>query len=170
MAETAAPGTTVVTERHPIAHGERVAAAVEAEEEALRRGGCVVRLAGLYSEVRGPHRVYLSRRELPGNASRLVNLVHVDDAARSVVAALEKGLAARGRVFLVADGEPVSRKDIARLALELEEYRGREMPVFEEENGPLEGKVYDCSWTRQQLGWSPRFRSFRHFVEERARR
>ena len=74
-----------------------------AEEAVLARGGNVLRLAGLYNDMRGPHSYWLKQTintaqseisdgataaavVLPTNANGIVNLLHYEDAARAVVA------------------------------------------------------------------------------------
>ena len=43
-----------------------------------------------------------------------INLIHYDDAARVVVAALlsPKSVRREGKLYLVSDGTPITRKDI----------------------------------------------------------
>lgn len=76
----------------------------------------ILRLAGLYGPGRVPHLDKLLAGEpLPVPAEGWLNLIHVDDAARIVVAA-DAWLAAQGpadgpHVFCVTDGTPVRRRD-----------------------------------------------------------
>ena len=53
----------------------------DAEERLLAAGALVVRLAGLYDQDRGPHRVYLRNRTSSRRPDGLVSLIHYDDAA-----------------------------------------------------------------------------------------
>jgi transposase-like protein len=68
---------------------------LDAEQEVLRRGGRVIRLAGLYSLNRGAHTYWLQQtaqgKTIETNANGVLNLIHYEDAARFVVAALEAG-------------------------------------------------------------------------------
>lgn len=66
-----------------------------AEEAVLARGGNVMRLAGLYTERRGPHSYWLNKaREgagtelgvIQGSADGQLNMLHYEDAASAVVA------------------------------------------------------------------------------------
>lgn len=61
----------------------------------------MIRLAGLYTETRGPHAYWLHKSRdavmanlsvsvLPGSALDLVNMLHYDDAAGAVIAFLQK--------------------------------------------------------------------------------
>jgi nucleoside-diphosphate-sugar epimerase len=78
----------------------------------------VVRLAGLYGPGRMVRRLSVERGEpIPGSADHLLNLVHVDDAAAAILAALERGEG--GRVYLVCDDRPVSRREYYGLMAEL---------------------------------------------------
>ena len=61
---------------------------IEAEEQILQREGSVIRLAGLYSEKRGPHAFWLQTGAVTGSPDGIVNLVHYDDAASACFKAL----------------------------------------------------------------------------------
>ncbi len=70
----------------------------------------VVRLAGLYGPGRVIGRRALEQGEtLPGSGSDWLNLVHGDDAARALCAAMARGPAARP--LLISDGMPVRRME-----------------------------------------------------------
>ena len=110
------------------------------ESEALLRGrlggrGRVLRLAGLY----GPGRL-ISRREtlmaatpLAGRPEAWLNLIHVDDATRAVVAASTVETdGARDGTWLVCDDRPVRREEyFGRLA----ELFGAPPPTFDPARG-----------------------------------
>jgi nucleoside-diphosphate-sugar epimerase len=92
----------------------------------LGKHSAILRLAGLYGPGRVPHVEKLRAGEpLPVPHDGWLNLIHVDDAARIVVAA-ESWLAQRGsprdatsdgpHIFCVADGCPVRRDDYYREA------------------------------------------------------
>lgn len=80
-----------------------------------RWSAVVLRFSGLY----GPGRV-LRRRELqrgepiPGDPSRLLNLVHIDDAAQAAEAAIEAERP--DPLFIVSDDRPVERREYFELA------------------------------------------------------
>ena len=86
-----------------------------------RRRGVILRMAGLYGPGRVPHLDKLRAGEpLPVPSDGWLNLIHIDDAARIVVAA-DASLADRGscdgpHVFCIADGAPVRRDDYYREA------------------------------------------------------
>ena len=78
-----------------------------------------LRLAGLYGPGRIPRRAALLAGEaIPAPSEGYLNLIHVDDAARVVLAAEER--ARPPRLYLVSDGHPPSRAEyyaeLARLA------------------------------------------------------
>lgn len=157
------------------AESERAGRLFKAETAALTRPeGRVVRLSGLYSLERGAHSFYLRAssegKTLSGRGGSFVNLVHYEDAARMVVAVLERG--SRGgpdarRVFLAADCSPVMRSEIAEEALAHPAYAGGRMPEFEE-TGPLVVKTYNNSASREELGWQPVWDNFAVFLKEDA--
>ena len=64
---------------------------VDPKECARRVGGTVLRLAGLYNADIGPHAYWWKTGKVSGAPNGLLNLVHYDDAASAVVAALNKG-------------------------------------------------------------------------------
>ncbi len=70
----------------------------------------VLRYAGLYGPGRVIRRQAIERGEpLPGDPERTLNLVHIDDAARAAVQALQRpGLA---NVFNVCDDRPAPRRE-----------------------------------------------------------
>ena len=71
----------------------------------------ILRLAGIY----GPHRLIArldalrAEKPLEVNPDAWLNLIHVDDAVRAVLAVEAAGR--RGRTWLVADDSPVRRRD-----------------------------------------------------------
>ncbi len=124
-----------------------------AEAPVLATGGCVVRLAGLYDALRGPHRVYGRMTESDRRPDGLVNLIQYDDAASLCIAALDANI--RGRVFIGCDDTPITRSDLVRAM----ESTGATPCVFTGREGPL-GRRLDNTATRAALQWSPRWPSF----------
>jgi nucleoside-diphosphate-sugar epimerase len=133
-----------------------------AEREGLP--AVVLRVAGIY----GPGRGYWLRQFLAGEAriegdgSRVLNLVHRDDAAGAIAAALERGRT--GGVYNVADDEPVTQLDLFRwLAARL----GRPLPpaVAADRTSArrrgLTNKRVSNRRLRQELAWAPIYPTFR---------
>jgi nucleoside-diphosphate-sugar epimerase len=94
-----------------------------------RRGNppVVLRFSGLYGPGRVVRRALLERGEpIPGDPTRFLNLIHVDDAARAAIAALEAGRP--NPLYLVSDGRPIERREYYELAARL---LGAPPPQFE---------------------------------------
>ena len=89
----------------------------------------VLRLAGIYGPGRLLARVEQLRRgeRLTGNPEAWLNLIHVDDAARAVLAAETQGLP--GATYLVCDDRPLRRREYYTA---LAERIGAAPPQFEE--------------------------------------
>jgi nucleoside-diphosphate-sugar epimerase len=78
----------------------------------------VLRYSGLYGPGRVIGRVALEGGEpIKGNPDDFLNLVHIDDAARAAVAALDGD--GRDSLFLVSDDRPVERREYYTLAARL---------------------------------------------------
>lgn len=153
-----------------LTEGERALRLLEAENAATQRPeGRVVRLAGLYSVGRGAHSYWLrASGVLKGSPQSVVNMVHYDDAASMVVACLEASNVGR-RLFLAADGAPMTREHICRVSLEHPMFSEYSMPTFDGV-GPVAVKKYENVVSREALGWSPQYASFASFMKEDAAR
>lgn len=150
----------------------RAAMLLRSEEAMLGvEGGMIVRLAGLYSLSRGAHGFYLREdcTKLGGHGDSFLNLIHYEDAAALVLAALEKGPeGAEGRrVFLGADCSPVMRQEVCEAAIRHPMFKGATVPEFDGE-GEVVVKAYDNSETRRVLGWVPKWESFEVFMHDEA--
>mgnify|MGYP003390119515 CR=1 FL=1 len=89
----------------------------------------VLRLAGIYGPGRLLARIEQLQRgdRLSGNPEAWLNLIHVDDAARAVLAAADRGVP--GATSLVCDDRPVRRREYySALAAKV----GAPVPQFEE--------------------------------------
>lgn len=114
-------------------------AALEAElalrAHPLGKRTVVLRLAGLYGPGRIPRRAGLMLGDpVAADPHSFLNLIHVDDAARIVLAA--ESHAKTPRTFLVSDGNPVRRGEFYR---ELARLAGADPPKFVP---PAEGVVH----------------------------
>jgi hypothetical protein len=170
----------IVTESSPLpsAPTPRIERLINAENEVLNhKGGSVLRLAGLYLLDRGAHNYWLgdtaelAKPEIAGRDDSLVNLLHYDDAAGSAVAALKRTIQSDddiqdGKVFLVSDGHPLTRRQICESSLKNKRYADRTIPKFtgSKENGDPIGKVYDGSYTDYSLNWKPKYELFDKFM------
>ena len=71
-------------------------------------GSVILRFAGLYGPGRVVRRALVERGEpIPGDPSKLFNLIHIEDAAELAMSALSA--ASPDRVYLVTDDRPVTR-------------------------------------------------------------
>jgi nucleoside-diphosphate-sugar epimerase len=98
--------------------GGRIASRLSAERSYLEIGGIVLRAPGIYGPGRGLHeRIRSGQYRLPGDGSRAVSRIHVDDLARFVLAALERG---RPRsVFAIGDDAPVPQREVVAWLVDL---------------------------------------------------
>jgi len=144
---------------------------VYAEQQLIELGGCALRLAGLYTLERGAHNYWLekcSESGIQGREDGIVNLLHYDDAASAVLAALQVGCGVNSKqTYLISDGHPTTRRGICESALKHERYNKEytKVPPFlgKKEDGLL-GKVYDGSNSNQELKWQPTYSSFDEFM------
>lgn len=149
----------------------RKARGINAEKACVENGGCVLRLSGLYTLERGAHNYWLEKSNgvVKGRDDGIINLLHYDDAASSVVSALRVGTAVNGgKVFLISDGHFTTRRGICESALKSARYMGCEMPEFQGGDGETRGKIYDGSWSEETLDWKPKYRSFDEFMKNSA--
>mmetsp|Transcript_9357 Transcript_9357/g.14034 ORF Transcript_9357/g.14034 Transcript_9357/m.14034 type:complete len:352 (-) Transcript_9357:253-1308(-) len=138
---------------------------LDSEKVVLDAGGCVVRLAGLYTLQRGAHSYWLQRGQVSGSPEGLINLIHYDDAASLVMTALKAGKKSEGQIFLGSDDKPMSRQEICEAAMRHPSYSARfQMPTFTGIVGS-KGKRYDSKFTRDRLSWQPKYASFDDFID-----
>ena len=162
----------------PVATSPRTLRLLKAELNVIAAGGCVLRLAGLYTLERGAHNYWLdvnkSKGQVKGSKGGIINLLHYDDAAGSCVAALKKGDGGvdnenhtdiNGKVFLISDGHPTTRIGICESALKSKTYSGLDMPSFGEDDSGGKGKIYDGHWSNDVLSWDPVYSSFDEFMK-----
>eukprot|EP00535_Pseudo-nitzschia_heimii_P006397 CAMPEP_0197190432 /NCGR_PEP_ID=MMETSP1423-20130617/21640_1 /TAXON_ID=476441 /ORGANISM="Pseudo-nitzschia heimii, Strain UNC1101" /LENGTH=347 /DNA_ID=CAMNT_0042642813 /DNA_START=69 /DNA_END=1112 /DNA_ORIENTATION=+ len=173
----------IVTEATPLSNTPtpRIERLIKAEAEVLnQRGGSVLRLAGLYLLDRGAHNFWLgnsaelAKAEVAGRSDSVINQLHYDDAAASVIAAMKRTIqdsnsgddSQSGKVFLVSDGNPLTRRQICKSSLKNERYADRSIPTFlgSKEKGDPIGKIYDGNFTNDYLNWKPKYESFDKFM------
>jgi hypothetical protein len=158
-----------VTESSPIPESDRsprTERLAKAEDASLQKGGCCVRLAGLYNLNRGAHNYWLtSGNEVTGAPDGIINLLHYEDAAGSVLAAIRAGPSVcLGKIFLMSDGHPISRKEICESGLKAKCYKDYSMPIFAGGECFALGKIYDGSESNRLLQFSPKYSSFDEFM------
>jgi len=85
----------------------------------------ILRVAGIYGPGRGYWLQQFLRGEakIAGHGERILNMIHRDDVAGAIIAALERGRS--GEIYNAVDDEPVAQIDLFRW---LSETTGRAMP------------------------------------------
>ena len=112
------PDAGIVNEVSPVAtHGERALLRLVAEATWREAGASVVRLPAFYGPASGLHlSIARGSFRMPGAGANVVSRVHVDDAARFVLAAL----AAPGHSLILAgDTEPAPVREVTRFVCQL---------------------------------------------------
>lgn len=108
---------------------ERARKLLVAEAEYLVRGAVVLRAPGIYGPDRGLHvRILSGAHQIPGDGTRFLSRVHVDDLARFVLgASAHDRHGGSSEIYLVGDAEPARQIDVARFVAEA---YGAPMPPF----------------------------------------
>lgn len=151
-----------VTEASPTEPREASGQVVLEAERTLRRlrpDAIVLRFAGIYGPNRVLRRDALLRGEpLVGDAEKWLNLIHVDDGVSAVLAAAERGKP--GETYLIADDEPVRRRDFYTLSAEL---LGAPPAAFQPPATPPAepNRRVSNRKAREELGFAPRYASYR---------
>lgn len=168
-------GGVVVDEAAPThGSGERGAVLLGAEDilrEAAANGlfgRCfVLRLAGLYGSGRHYLLDQVRAGAVSGRGETRLNLVHRDDAAAAIAAALDAPEGLAGETFNVADDAPAPKAEVvAWLARRL----GVPVPVFTgapagERRALTPDRVIANDKLKGYLGWRPQYPSFREGYE-----
>jgi nucleoside-diphosphate-sugar epimerase len=124
----------------------------------------ILRLSGIY----GPGRGYWLRQFLAGEArlegdgTRVLNMIHRDDVVSALLAALARGQP--GRIYNVTDDEPVTQRDLfAWLAHTLNRPMPPQAPpeAGAQRRRGLTSKRVSNARLRAELGWTPRYPTFR---------
>ena len=150
---------------------ERSKALLSAEKNVEKFGGITIRFGGLYTKTRGAHNFWLgdTAKEFTSSPNGLINLIHYDDAAKCTIKGLLKcsnlkADTSKKLLFLASDGVPISRENICKAALQCPAYKEKCMPTFSGDKTLIDGKKYDTSHVRKELGWKPVFMSFEDFM------
>lgn len=119
----------------------------------------VLRLGGIY----GPRRHLLVDKVkegivLDGNADRILNLIHRDDAVSAILSCLSADEKNLGRIYNLTDGAPSSRGQIVEwLANKLEV----PVPSFSEnDEEDVPNRKISSQRIMEELNWSPTFSSY----------
>jgi nucleoside-diphosphate-sugar epimerase len=145
-------GEWVDEETSPAPRHESGRICLEAEErladwsKRLQSPGAVVRLrfAGLYGPARVVRRALIEQGDpIPGDPDKMLNLIHIDDAAQAVVAALTAIVP--DDVYLISDDRPVTRREYYSLAAQL---LGSPAPRFAPPEGGSSNEARDATSKR----------------------
>lgn len=163
-------GGWVKTEDDPLEVVEGTKAINHLEDAIVSAGGAVLRYGGLYGAGANDDQVRFVRKRmfpLVGEGSGYFSWVHVDDAARATVLAVEQG--ARG-VFNIVDDEPAPVSEwLPHLARCAGAKPPRRVPAWlarllagEMMVGMMtEGRGFSNAKAKRELGWEPSFPSWR---------
>ncbi len=149
---------------------ERGKILLEAEEECMalnsvKRRSFVLRLAGLY----GPGRHLLidkvKRGEtMSGSGSRILNLIHREDAVRAIIQVLKQTNPEVGKIYNVSDNEWAKRREIVNW---IAESLGLPKVAFDDQE-PIDApnRKVSSDLIRKDTGWSPSYSSFQKAYQE----
>jgi nucleoside-diphosphate-sugar epimerase len=150
-----------VDARTPVAESPspRIAARLDAERHYLAAGAVVLRCPGIYGPDRGLHRrVIEGKHRIPGDGSRYLSRIHVDDLAAFVLASSRL----RSEVLVVGDREPAPHGEVVRW---IAEHHGVDVPPsvpLEEVHETLRAdRRVDPSQALRLLGVALRYPSYR---------
>ncbi|WP_417334771.1 hypothetical protein [Halobacteriovorax marinus] len=144
----------IVNEESPIDHEHRLAGP---ENLVVNNSGIILRLSGLYDQVRGPHIYLKNKMKLNSSRDSFLNLIHTLDAAKLAVNVLVNGQ--RGFRYLGCDSNPITKDEFSKIVL------GEESKNVVFANESSTGKRCDNSWTRDVLSWQPMWPSFKTWFQ-----
>lgn len=94
------------------APSERALRILAAEQAYREQGATVLRCPGIYGPDRGLHvRVIKGEHRIPGDGTRFLSRIHIDDLAQLVLASGAPGHA-RGETYVVGDREPATQLEV----------------------------------------------------------
>ncbi len=144
----------------PLEENGRIVLEAERILREFRPDAIILRFAGIYGPGRAMRKQSLLNGEpYVGDADKWLNLIHVDDGVRALLAA-ERSASSAGRTFAIADDTPVSRRDFyaefARL-LGAPEARFEPSP----QSGRQANRRVSNAAAKAALGFAPEFPSYR---------
>jgi len=150
---------------------DRAGLLLAAEKATMDAGGIAIRFGGLFTKNQGPHNFWLKsgKEEFASMPNGFINLIHYDEAAQVVVAALTAPkVPAEGKLYLASDGVPISRMEICLASLKCPDYKDCKVPSFTGDQTAVDGKKYDSSKIRRDLQWVPKFETYEKFMAEQS--
>jgi len=154
-------GTIDDSVQPPSPPSERSARILRAESLYREQGATVLRAAGIYGPDRGLHmRVLRGEHRIPGDGSRKLSRIHVEDLAAFALAAGDHQ--ARGETFVIGDEQPAPHIEVIRFICET---YGCAMPPsipLESAHATLQvDRSIDSTRARAQLRVNLRYPSYR---------
>jgi nucleoside-diphosphate-sugar epimerase len=144
----------------PSPPSERAARILRAEALYRAQGAAVLRASGIYGPDRGLHvRVMRGEHKLPGDGSRTVSRIHVEDLAAFALAAAER---ARAETFVIGDLDPAPHIDVVKFICETYGCAQPPSQPLEEVHASLRAdRAVDSARARTRLGVELRYPSYR---------
>lgn len=141
----------------PFEESGRVVLEAEQTLRGYRPDAVVLRFAGIYGPGRVLRRASLLKGEpVPGDPERFLNLIHVDDGVRAVLAA--EARAEPGQTYLIADDHPPTRREFFTRTAEM---IGAPPPTFDGSGGAEANRRVSNAKAKRELGFTPRYPNFR---------
>jgi len=143
----------------PAEPSERAARILAAEGHYRAQGATVLRCPGIYGPDRGLHmRILRGEHRIPGDGSRTLSRIHIDDLAAFVLATSET----RGETFVVGDLAPAPHIEVVRFVCEAYGVPlPPSVPWHEVHESLRADRQVDASRARDRLGVTLGFPSFR---------
>ncbi len=142
----------------PLEENGRIVLEAERTLRELRPDATILRFAGIYGPGRLLRRAQMLKSEAYfGDAEKWLNLIHVEDGVRAVLAAERAG---GGGTFNIADDNPVSRRDFYT---ELARLLGASPARFEPADPPVReaNRRISNARAKAELGFAPEYPSYR---------
>jgi nucleoside-diphosphate-sugar epimerase len=140
---------------------------LQAEECYRAQGATVLRAAAIYGPDRGLHlRVIRGEHKLPGDGSRMLSRIHVEDLAACALAADAR---VRGQTFVIGDDAPAPHIEVVRFICETYGCPLPEAVPYDQLHASLQAnRAVDSRYARQQLGVTLKFPSYREGMSRAA--
>lgn len=139
----------------PLEDSGKVVLEAERTLRQFRPDAVVLRFAGIYGPGRVLRRASLLKGEpVPGDGERFVNLIHVEDGVRAVLAA--EANAEPGETYLIADDAPPTRRELFTRTAEL---IGAPVPTFDGGGGVEANRRVSNAKAKQRLSFRPQYPS-----------
>jgi nucleoside-diphosphate-sugar epimerase len=137
----------------PLEEAGKVVLEAEQTLRQFRPDSIILRFAGIYGPGRVLRKASLLKGEpVPGDGGRFVNLIHVDDGVRAVLAAAAN--ATPGETYLIADDAPPTRRELFTRTAEL---IGAPPPTFDGGGGVEANRRVSNAKAKRTLGFRPQY-------------